>query len=187
MSKKTLHIYTRVSSEIQTEGSSLDTQKQVGIKQSKSLGFSYRVWDEGGESSKHENLHNREVLNELLIQVDKGKVKHLFVYDLSRLSRNDTVSFMVKSKLVKNGVVLYTSNGKYDFNNHTDKLMYNILSTFNEYENQLRRDKSVRGKINGMKKGHWKGGDINFGYKLVDKKLQINKEESVHIKKLFQM
>jgi len=185
--KETFHIYTRVSSEIQTEGSSLDTQKQVGIKQSETLGFSYRVWDEGGESSKHENLHNREVLNELLIQVDKGKVKHLFVYDLSRLSRNDTVSFMVKSKLVKNGVVLYTSNGKYDFNNHTDKLMYNILSTFNEYENQLRRDKSVRGKINGMKKGHWKGGDINFGYKLVDKKLQINKEESVHIKKLFQM
>jgi len=187
MSKKTLHIYTRVSSEIQTEGSSLDTQKQVGIKQSKSLGFSYRVWDEGGESSKHENLHNREVLNELLIQVDKGKVKHLFVYDLSRLSRNDTVSFMVKSKLVKNGVVLYTSNGKYDFNNHTDKLMYNILSTFNEYENQLRRDKSIRGKISGMKQGNWKGGDVNIGYKLVDKKLQINKDESKHIKKIFEM
>ena len=184
---KTLHIYTRVSSEIQTEGSSLETQKKIGIKQSETLGLSYKVWNEGGESSKHENLHNREVLNNLLTQVDKGKVKHLFVYDLSRLSRNDTVSFMVKSKLVKNGVVLYTSNGKYDFNNHTDKLMYNILSTFNQYENQLRRDKSIRGKIEGMKKGHWKGGDINFGFDLVDKKLVINKEESVHVKKLFEM
>ena len=38
-----------------------------------------------------------------------------------------------------------------------------------------------------MRKGHWKGGDVNFGYKLVDKKLQIYKEESVHIKKMFEM
>lgn len=42
MIEHTLHIYTRVSSLVQSEdGTSLDTQKHDGIKKAKELGYSY--------------------------------------------------------------------------------------------------------------------------------------------------
>ncbi len=66
----TLHIYARVSSIIQEEeGTSLDNQKQLGIKKAESLGFSHKLWNEGGQSSNHDDLNNRPVLVSLLAQI----------------------------------------------------------------------------------------------------------------------
>jgi hypothetical protein len=58
-----LHIYTRVSSVIQQEeGTSLENQKQLGIKKATELGFDFRLWNEGGQSSFYDDLSNRPVL-----------------------------------------------------------------------------------------------------------------------------
>ena len=185
--KDVLHIYCRVSTGIQEKGNSLEEQKQSGIKLSKQLGLKHMTWDEQSQTSKLDTLYNRPQMLRLLEQIDKGKVKHLYVISLDRLSRNESTSFNIKYKLIQNKVTLYTSTGQYDFDNYMDRFIYNTLSNSSVLENEMRRDKSVRGKISGMKKGHFKGGDVNFGYNLVDKKLQINKEESVHIKKMFEM
>ena len=45
--KECLHIYTLVSSAVQGEGTSLETQKELGIKKSKELDMKYQVWNEG--------------------------------------------------------------------------------------------------------------------------------------------
>jgi site-specific DNA recombinase len=185
--KDVLHIYCRVSSGVQEKGNSLEDQEQSGIRLSKQLGLNHRTWNEEGQTSKLDTLHNRPQMLGLLDEIDKGKVKHLYVISLDRLSRNESTSFNIKYKLIHNKVTLHTSTGQYDFDNYMDRFIYNTLSNSSVLENEMRRDKSVRGKISGMKKGHWKGGDINFGYKLVDKKLQINKEESVHVKKIYEM
>ena len=84
-----LHIYTRVSSAIQQEeGTSLENQKQMGIKKAMELGFDFKVWNEGGQSSFNDDLSNRPELVSLLMEIEAGKVKHLFVYNTDRLSRN---------------------------------------------------------------------------------------------------
>jgi len=185
--KDVLHIYCRVSSGIQEKGNSLEEQEQSGIRLSKQLGFNHMTWNEESQTSKLDTLHNRPQMLGLLDEIDKGKVKHLYVISLDRLSRNESTSFNIKYKLIHNKVTLHTSTGQYDFDNYMDRFIYNTLSNSSVLENEMRRDKSVRGKISGMKKGHWKGGDINFGYKLVDKKLQIEKTESIHVKKIYEM
>ena len=185
--KNVLHVYCRVSSGIQEKGNSLEEQENSGIKLSKQLGLKHHTWNEGSVTSKLDTLHNRPQILRLLEMIDEGKVKHLYVISLDRLSRNESTSFNIKYKLIQNKVTLYTSTGQYDFDNYMDKFIFNTLSNSSVLENEMRRDKSVRGKISGMKKGHWKGGDINYGYKLVDKKLQIEKSESKHVKKMFEM
>ena len=185
--KDVLHIYCRVSSGVQEKGNSLEEQEQSGIRLSKQLGLNHRTWNEESQTSKLDTLHNRPQMLGLLDEIDKGKVKHLYVISLDRLSRNESTSFNIKYKLIHNKVTLHTSTGQYDFDNYMDRFIYNTLSNSSVLENEMRRDKSVRGKISGMKKGHWKGGDINFGYKLVDKKLQIEKTESIHVKKIYEM
>ena len=57
--KETLYIYTRISSRSQEDGSSLETQKELGIKKSKELGMDYEVRDEGTQSSSHDDLDNQ--------------------------------------------------------------------------------------------------------------------------------
>ena len=97
MMTDTLHIYTRVSTRIQdTDGTSLDTQKKIGIEKSKELGFSHKIWNEGGASSHHEDLENRPVLMHLLSEVENGSVKHLWVYNNDRLSRNEITQQTIK-------------------------------------------------------------------------------------------
>ena len=76
--KSILHIYTRVSTRVQDkDGTSLDTQKELGIKKSKELGFKHKVWNEGGASSHHEDLHNRPVLTQLMREVEDGNVSNV--------------------------------------------------------------------------------------------------------------
>ena len=87
--KKTLHIYTRVSTGVQEdEGTSLETQLEEGIKRSDILKMSYKLWNEGGESGSKGDLSNRPKLVELLNLIDSGEVKHLYVWNTDRLSRN---------------------------------------------------------------------------------------------------
>ncbi|NVJ90317.1 MAG: recombinase family protein [Methylocystaceae bacterium] len=84
-----LHIYTRVSTSIQEmEGTSLKSQEELGIQKANDLGFQYKLWNEGGQSSRYEDLNNRPVLRKLLLEIEDGKVEHVFVFNTDRLSRN---------------------------------------------------------------------------------------------------
>ena len=79
-SKNTLHIYTRVSTVVQeTDGTSLDTQKEMGIKKAKELGFKHKIWNEGAKSSHHEDISLRPKLSQLLTAIREGDVQHLWV------------------------------------------------------------------------------------------------------------
>jgi DNA invertase Pin-like site-specific DNA recombinase len=64
---ETLHILIRVSTTTQEEdGTSLITQKRLGIELSKQLGMDYQVHNEGGTSSSKETLENRPIMVNLL-------------------------------------------------------------------------------------------------------------------------
>jgi len=124
-----LHIYTRVSSVIQQEeGTSLEAQKQLGIKKANELGYDHRLWNEGGQSSFYDDLKNRPVLVSLLTLIESGTVKHLFVYNTDRLSRNQQTWAVIRYKLLAHGVTLHTASGQMKLKNPVDDLMLGILS-----------------------------------------------------------
>jgi site-specific DNA recombinase len=55
----------------------------------------YQIENEGAASSHHENLMNRTKIAELLLEITGGKIKHLFVYNNDRLSRNEQTQFII--------------------------------------------------------------------------------------------
>ena len=185
--KETLHIYTRVSSAVQEEGTSLETQKELGIKKSKELGMKYQIWNEGAASSHHENLTNRPKISELLFELEKGNIKHLFVYNNDRLSRNDKTQFIIKNAIIKHGVMLYTKDGTYDLNNPTDKLMKSLLDGVAEYDNAIRAERTRLGKLNKVRNGGWYGAPPPYGYEIVDGKLAIHPKEGKTVKTIYKL
>lgn len=122
-----LHILIRVSTQVQEDGTSLKTQEEQGIKLSRRLKMNYQIHNEGGTSSNKDTLDNRPVMLNLLKLMNEGKVKHLYVYNTDRISRNQSTWYLIRQKMVKNKVVLYTSNGKYDTSGSMEGLILGII------------------------------------------------------------
>ena len=97
-----LHIYTRVSTSVQeTDNTSIGTQKEGGIRRSQELNLQHKIWNEGGQSSNKDDLTNRPVLSKLLEEVIGGRIKHLYVFNTDRLSRNEQTWFFIKSEYAR--------------------------------------------------------------------------------------
>ena len=182
-----LHIYTRVSTAVQAdEGMSLEFQRELGVKRAKELGFDYKLWNEGGKSSNHEELDKRPELSRLFNEIKNGVVKHLFVYDQSRLSRNDTVSSIFRIECAKQGVTLYNKEGKYDLSDHNDHFMKQILDAVAQFDNAQRAERTRLGKLARIRQGNWLGGPPPYGYEIRDHRLVINEEEAKWVRFIYQ-
>jgi DNA invertase Pin-like site-specific DNA recombinase len=164
MEKETLHIYRRVSTFEQSTKYSLQNQLDFGITKSEELGMDYKDWNEEGTSGSSENIEDREILTELYTQLQLGNIKHLYVFDLSRLSRNPIVSSLLRKELEQNQVLLYTNGSNVDFNSDEQVLMYDFFSSINQFFVRVQRKKSMIGKVSHFQKGGWRGGTYPFGY-----------------------
>lgn len=186
--KDTLHIYSRVSSQVQEEdGTSLDTQVELGIERSDYLGMDYKVWNEGARSSSNDDLSNRPVLSELLQAVQEGEVKHLYVWNTDRLSRNLQTWGFIRLLLIKNDVHLHTPTGEMILSDPQTNLMLGIMSEFSQYDNSIRIERFRLGKLQKIKEGRWKGGPPPFGYYLLVGHLEIHPEEAEWVVRIHEM
>jgi site-specific DNA recombinase len=185
MSKKILHIYTRVSTGIQEEGTSLDTQLEEGVKRANKLGMEYKLWNEGGQSGSKDDLSNRPKLMEILTQIENGVIKNLYVWNTDRLSRNINTWGMIRLKLIQHNIALHTPTGKQQLSDPQTNLMVGIMSEFSQYDNQLRTERFRLGRLSNIKKGKWKGGAPTYGYNLVDSLLVPNKLEVKWVNEIF--
>lgn len=182
----TLHIYTRVSSIAQAEhGSSLRTQLELGVTKAKELGFDHQHWNEGGKSSHHEDIADRPVLASLYTAIKAGQVKHLWIYDQSRLSRNDQVASIFRYECNKQGVTLYTKDGQFDLSSPQDMLLKQMLDALAEFDNTTRAERTRLGKLNRVRSGYWHGGPPPFGYRLKERKLVVDEVEGKWVKRMF--
>jgi DNA invertase Pin-like site-specific DNA recombinase len=190
MEKEILHIYRRVSTFEQSTKYSLQNQLDFGITKSKELGMDYKDWNEEGTSGSSENIEDREILTELYTQLQLGNVKHLYVFDLSRLSRNPIVSSLLRKGLEQNQVLLYTNDSNVDFKSDEQVLMYDFFSSINQFFVRVQRKKSMIGKVSHFQKGGWRGGTYPFGYigsKIEGvRKLVIEPSESEWVRNMYE-
>ncbi len=186
-------ILIRVSSKVQeTDGTSLDVQKNLGIKVSKNLGFKPVLFNEGSQSSYNVEINERLKLVELLEEIQKknGGIRKVWVWNTDRLGRYSKSWYTILKVFLDYSVELYVgeSSKPYDFNNPNDKLSIGILSLVSQYDNELRRLRSVMGKRNSLRSGNtFVGGTVPFGYSLKGKMLISNEGESKVVKKMYEM
>jgi hypothetical protein len=109
------------------------------------------------------------------------------VFDINRLSRNRDTGYYINTILYKHQVNVYTDSGKFDFGSETDRFMFELFKNMSVLENERRRKWSMLGKIQSVKMGRWKGGTINFGYDLSDRKVVVNKVEKKIVVDMFRM
>jgi hypothetical protein len=55
----------------------LDEQKRIGVKISQDNDLKYEVHNEGGKSSNYETWENRPKIQDIMIGIEEGRIKHL--------------------------------------------------------------------------------------------------------------
>lgn len=183
--KKKVIGYVRVSTEEQVkDGFSLDNQRSdIKHKCNMEDWELLKIFEDEGISGA--SLNERDGLKAALKFAKEEKVDYLIVWKLSRLSRKvmdvvDILKFLEHSE-----TSLLSIKDNIDTATHMGKYFLYIASIFAEIERENIIVQVKGGMAQKAREGLWNGGSAPLGYKLVDKKLIINKEEAKIIKFIF--
>jgi site-specific DNA recombinase len=147
-------IYCRVSSTEQVDGTSLESQQRMceeyAIRENISI---LKIFIEKGESAK--TADRTEFIKAISFCSDKKNlVNYFIVYKLDRFARNQLDHVTVRETLRKYKTELKSVTEPIN-ETATGKLMEGILSSFAEFDNSVRTERSVNGMRERLKQGIW--------------------------------
>lgn len=176
--------YGRVSTIDQVKGVSLEYQENKINKWIEYEGYTHAgFYREEGQSGAKEH---RKQLDRLLADAEAGKFDMVVVWKTDRFSRDLSIAVNTYQKLKNMGVTLYILDGNIDTSTPMGKMVFYQLSIFAEMEKDSIKERLIMGKTDKAVKGQFLGRKP-YGYNVVDKQLQINKEESEVIKTIFKL
>ena len=153
---KVAALWTRVSTEKQeNENCSLENQKKICKEFAEANNITIKC-EYGGthESAKTEG----EIYNDMIKAVSKDKeINIILVYSFDRFSRAGIEAMVTKAYLKAKGIYVVSATQRTDPDSAAGTFMENIIFLFNQFENELRRDKAVMGMTECIKRGEWYG------------------------------
>ena len=188
MSKEKIkvYLYTRVSTTMQIDGYSLDAQK---TKMKAFCDYNeYEIageYEDAGKSGK--SIEGRIAFNQMMDDIKSGKdeVSYVLVFKLSRFGRNAADVLATLQVMQDFGVNLVCVEDGIDSSKDAGKLMISVLSAVAEIERENIRVQTMEGRMQKAREGKWNGGFAPYGYSLIDGKLEVNEEEAVAIRTIF--
>ncbi len=158
-------IYNRVSSKDQESNSSLETQMKNCLDLAKRRELT--VVETFGGSYESAKTDERKEFNKMLTYVKRRKtIGYILVYAYDRFSRSGVSSISINSNLMKEyGVVTLAATQEIQDPTTPEGEMQQIFfQMYANYENQIRRKRSVDGMKAKLEKNHW-FGTVPVGYK----------------------
>ena len=189
MNKEKIKVYTykRVSTAMQIDGYSLDAQRS---RMKAYADFNdYEIvgeYEDAGKSGK--SIEGRMQFRQMMEDVKSGKdnISYVLVFKLSRFGRNAADVLSTLQVMQDFGVNLICVEDGIDSSKDAGKLMISVLSAVAEIERENIRVQTMEGRIQKAREGKWNGGFAPYGYQLVNGKLEINEEEAVAIRTIYE-
>ena len=119
------------------------------------------------------------------IKSGKDEVSYVLVFKLSRFGRNAADVLATLQVMQDFGVNLICVEDGIDSSKDAGKLMISVLSAVAEIERENIRVQTMEGRMQKAREGKWNGGFAPYGYSLIDGKLEVNEEEAVAIRMIF--
>src|SRR5712672_3452192 len=182
-------IYTRKSSEegLEQEFNSLQAQREACeafIKSQRHEGWVCLSdgYDDGGLSGA---TMERPALQQLLIEIQAGRVDIVVVYKVDRLTRSLADFAKIVEILDAKGASFVSVTQQFNTTTSMGRLTLNVLLSFAQFEREVTSER-IRDKIAASKrKGLWVGGTLPLGYEMKDGKIAIVEEEAELVRSIF--
>lgn len=188
-------VYTRKSSEegLELEFNSLDAQREAAeayIASQRNEGWVCLPdrYDDGGFSG---GSMERPALEQLLKDIEAGKVDCVVVYKVDRLSRSLMDFARIMQTFDRKGVSFVSVTQQFNTTSSMGRLTLHILLSFAQFEREIIGER-IRDKIAAQKRrGKWAGGVPILGYD-VDRsggspRLVVNPREAAKVRAIFQI
>jgi len=183
-------IYTRKSTEhgLELEFNSLDAQRdacEAYIKSQASQGWKALPQHYDDPAYSGGNL-DRPALQQLLKDIDAGRVDVIVVYKIDRLTRSLADFAKLVEAFDAKSISFVAVTQQFNTTTSMGRLTLNVLLSFAQFERELSSER-VRDKVAASRrKGKWTGGTVPLGYDAKHKKLVINKAEAETVRYVFQ-
>lgn len=182
---KRCFLYSRVSTEMQVEGYSLEAQKNCLKK------FAEReemqivdYYEDAGKSGK--SIEGRPAFKKMLSDIENGQsVDYILVYKLSRFGRNAADILNSLEFIQTYDVNLICIEEGIDSSQTSGKLLISVLSAVAEIERENILEQTMNGRREKARQGLWNGGPAPYGYTLKDNKLYINEDEAELVRLIY--
>jgi len=148
-------IYTRVSSDEQVKGTSLEFQEDLCRKYCEQRGIEIAaVFREEGETAKDLSLNNRKKFLEALefCRKNKGQFQAFVVLRVDRFARNTEDHFAVRKILMNYGTTLHSVTEPIG-NKPAEKFIETVLAGAAEYDNAIRKQRCTDGMLARINQG----------------------------------
>ena len=183
-------IYTRKSSEegLEQDFNSIHAQREacelyVLSQKHQNWYASDNIYDDGGFSGGNTE---RPALKRLMQDIEHGVINIIVVYKIDRLSRSIADFSRLVEFCEEREVALVSVTESFNTRDAMGKLTLNMLMSFAQYEREITAER-IRDKIAASKRrGMWMGGPVPFGYKAVDRRLEIDPEEAPTVRDIFE-
>jgi len=160
-----LGIYCRTSKDSDLENSTIVQQRIAGIKFAEEHKFEYEIYEDIGISGfkisddELDPFKNRPAFTNLINDIKNKKIEKVWVWEHSRLSRNQYASAFIFNVFEKNKIILYENQKEFKIDDPQIKFMRQMLDAVAEYERQLivaRTTRGTRKRIDEGKRTHVK-------------------------------
>jgi DNA invertase Pin-like site-specific DNA recombinase len=154
-----LGIYCRTSKERDLETSTISQQRTAGIKFAEGHKFEYVIYEDEGKSGfkisddDQDPFNNRPSFMNLINDIKEKKIDKVWVWEHSRLSRNQYASAFIFNVFEKYNITLYENQKQFDLNDPQLKFTRQILDAVSEYERQLIVGRTTRGLHKAINEG----------------------------------
>ena len=156
-------IYTRVSSKEQFDNNaSLTTQ--LKYCQEYAISKELEVIEYFGGTYESAKSDERREFQKMLSYVKRRKnIGYIIVYSYDRFSRTGANGAYISGQLKKQGVAVISATQEIDVTTSAGTFQENLYHMFSHFDNQMRRDKSITGMQEKLRRGYWTGA-YPFGY-----------------------
>ena len=152
-------IYARQSLD-KKDSLSIESQIELCAVSSQS---EYTVYQDRGFSGKNTQ---RPAFQQLMQDVNAGKIQKILVYRLDRFSRSIADFGQVWKQLEAHGVQFESVTEKFDTSSPMGRAMLNIIMVFAQLERETTAERVRDNYYHRFQLGAWPGGPAPFGFKL---------------------
>jgi len=176
--------YTRVSTEEQVKGVSLDAQAEQIRRYCElySLDLSEVLIDEGRSGKDME----RPALRELMDRAGEGEVSAVVVYRLDRISRDTVDSLLIQRRFIDLDVKLCSTTEELGTGTADDEFRFTINAAVSQLERKKIAERTKMALDHKRERGEWLGA-VPFGWRREGYRLALDLDQQKTIEKMRRM
>lgn len=157
MDKKRAILYLRFSDNKQAGGSTIEVQEKIARNACDAEGFSVVdvIKDEGVSADSKKSKQTLRVAHLLeFCKERQGTFDVLMVFKTDRFARSQEEHHWLRGEILKMGIILRSATEKID-ESPSGKLVEGVLAAVNEYDNEVRRERTKLGLWRRVEQGLW--------------------------------